>query len=113
MPLTQAGPVCDVCGKFIFPLPGEMVNQFDVWGLKNLIAHNKCQDFVKDAASKKDWKILPEGPLKKTCREDLESEKKPNNNPDGKPCPACNGSPCFCKVEAQIEKDEQEHHERY
>ena len=65
MPITQCGPRCDVCGKFILPIGDEMVHHFNVWGLEGLIADNKCEALVKEAHTKKDWKILPPGPLRK------------------------------------------------
>ena len=65
MSITACGPYCDVCGNLIMPIGDEMVHHFDVWGLENLIADNKCVEIVKDAAKKKDWKILPQGPLRK------------------------------------------------
>ena len=69
MSITSCGPFCDVCGKLIMPFGDEMVHHFDVWGLVGLIADNSCESKVKEAHQKKDWKLLPEGPLKKVWQE--------------------------------------------
>ena len=65
MSITQHGPYCDVCAKLILPIGDEMVHHFDAFGLKDLIADNACVAKVHEVYAKKDWKVLPPGPLRK------------------------------------------------
>lgn len=74
MSITQHGPYCDVCAGIILPIGDEMVNHFDAFGLTGLIADNACTAKVKDVYAKKDWRILPAGPLRKVWED---QEKKP------------------------------------
>jgi len=76
MAITQHGPYCDVCGKLIMPFGDEMVHHFNVWGLANLIADNKCEAIVKEAHKTKDWKLLPPGPLREAWEEQEYKEAK-------------------------------------
>ena len=63
MSLTQCGPRCDVCGGFI--LIDVSMNPFRVKGCPDeLHAHDKCVEPTKAAFAAKDWKMLPEGPLR-------------------------------------------------
>ena len=61
--LTQCGPKCDVCGNFI--LSDKSLNPFSITGINNtLLSHDGCKPKVLEAMAAKDWKLLPEGPLR-------------------------------------------------
>lgn len=63
--ITQSGPQCDVCGKFI--LLDRSINPFTIPGISGtLLAHDKCKVFVE---GKRDWRQLPDGPLRKVFEE--------------------------------------------
>ena len=71
MTITQSGPICDVCGKYILPFGDERVNSFQL----NCIAAelhccNGCADKVKKMCETQDFDILPDGPLKKCLKEE-------------------------------------------
>ena len=65
--ITSSGAKCDVCGEFILPLdPDERVNYFNINGVsKDLHCDNACKIEVEKSFKEKDWKLLPDGPLKK------------------------------------------------
>ena len=64
--ITQSGPICDVCGKYILPGGDEMVHSFRIKGINSdLCCDNKCKEILESAMVKQDWKALPEGPLRK------------------------------------------------
>jgi hypothetical protein len=62
--ITSHGPHCDVCDQYI--LLDKSINPFSVPGIaQELHCHDKCVDVVKTAFAAKDWKMLPEGRLRK------------------------------------------------
>lgn len=66
--ITQHGPQCDVCGDYIFPMEGEMVNLFTVKGVSGtLCCHNKCRPVVERGK----WEDLPSGPLRRAWESSL------------------------------------------
>lgn len=67
--ITSAGPQCDVCGNYILPIDSEeKVNFFGVKGIdQELMCDNKCKKILEEVG--KDWKKLPEGPLRKSFSE--------------------------------------------
>jgi hypothetical protein len=67
--ITQSGPVCDVCGKYILPGFDESVNFFTVSQLpgSQLCCHDKCKEAVLGCGG--NWEKLPEGPLRKGYEE--------------------------------------------
>ena len=67
--ITSSGAKCDVCGKFILPIdPDELVHTFTVKGIdRDLHCDNKCKQLLIDAG--KDWRKLPDGPLRKAFEE--------------------------------------------
>lgn len=68
MTLTSSGPKCDVCGGFI--ILDKSINPFSVSGIgQTLHCHDRCKLEVMKAYLKSDWKILPEGPLKKAFQD--------------------------------------------
>jgi hypothetical protein len=67
--LTQSGPMCDVCGTYIFY--DKSVNPFSVAGISGtLLAHDRCKPLV--AIAGKDWRKLPPGPLRKAFEDAVE-----------------------------------------
>lgn len=58
--ITSSGFICDVCGKYILLDPAE---NFSISG-NAFHAHGKCIPIVQEMVAKKDYKILPDGPLK-------------------------------------------------
>lgn len=80
MSITAAGAVCDVCGKYILPMPGELVHKFSVKQIDaDMHCDNACKGLLIAAGS--DWQKLPTGPLRKAFEEaamqGLAKEKKP------------------------------------
>ena len=69
--ITSSGVICDVCGKHILPIdPDEMVNKFIIAGFwRELHCDNACRELVEQALCQKDWRLLPEGPLRKAFEE--------------------------------------------
>jgi hypothetical protein len=68
--ITQSGPVCDVCGKYILPIADEKVHNFRIKGIDaDLVCDNACKEILESAMVKQDWKALPEGPLRKAFSE--------------------------------------------
>lgn len=74
MTLTQHGPRCDVCSDYI--LLDKSINPFSVEGIgQELHCHDKCKPLVLEAMAKKDWKLLPIGPLRKAYEEQVGKEE--------------------------------------
>jgi len=62
--LTSSGPLCDICNNYIL-LDKNRV-WFKITGIFNkLCCHEKCKPILQEAIEKDDWKLLPEGPLRK------------------------------------------------
>jgi hypothetical protein len=63
--ITSSGPRCDVCGEYILPFLDKSVNPFCITGIEGtLLCHDKCKLVVLEAMEKKDWKLLPDGPIR-------------------------------------------------
>ena len=78
MSITQSGPVCDVCDKHIFL---GFINQFTVTGLyKSLVCCDACKEKVLEMSRSKDWRVLPEGGLRRFYAE-MSEQGKVNNDP--------------------------------
>lgn len=61
--IIQGGPHCDVCDKYI--LVDRSINPFSVPGIKQeMHCHDACIEVIKEAFSKKDYKLLPNGRLR-------------------------------------------------
>lgn len=60
--ITSSGLICDVCGKYIFPL-FHTEESFNISG-NDFSAHSECIPIVKKMVAVKDFKILPMGPLR-------------------------------------------------
>ena len=82
--ITSSGAKCDVCGKYILPIdPDERVNEFGIKGIaQTLHCDNTCKQKLIDAG--KDWKKLPDGPLRKVFEE---NENKINEAEEEYDCP--------------------------
>jgi hypothetical protein len=68
--ITSSGPWCDVCGKYILDNLDltERVNCFNVTGIKEtLCCDNACKKILESVG--KDWRKLPDGPLKRIFQE--------------------------------------------
>ena len=78
MGITSSGVICDVCGKYILPLdPEERINPFSVRGIeKRLYCDNACKKILIDCG--KNWKRLPDGPLKRAF-ENFENKREKKN----------------------------------
>lgn len=64
--ITQSGPICDVCGKYILPIADEMVHSFRIKGIdSDLCCDNECKKILENTQVTQDWKLLPDGPLRK------------------------------------------------
>jgi hypothetical protein len=64
--ITSSGPMCDICGNYILPIdPEERVHEFSIKQFPGMKFHcdNKCKQAIID--SKGDWKLLPDGPIKR------------------------------------------------
>jgi len=65
MSITKAGPICDVCGKYILMGP---MNLFKVKGVDSeMHCHDKCKTLVLESSN--DYRLLPDGPLKELFNE--------------------------------------------
>ena len=73
--ITSSGPRCDICGKYILPVqPYEMVNNFAIVGIKDALhCDNACRKILEESFKKKDWKLLPDGPLRKVFEDQEEN----------------------------------------
>lgn len=60
--ITSSGLMCDVCGKYIFPL-FHTEESFNISG-NDFSAHSACIAAVKNMIATKDFKVLPAGPLR-------------------------------------------------
>lgn len=77
MTITSSGAICDVCGKYILPGTSDLVHPFKCQGIdKMLHCDDKCLIILKEALGKEDWKLLPDGPLRKAF-EDNEKGDQP------------------------------------
>lgn len=77
MSITRSGPRCDVCGHFILPRFSESVNPFKCKGIdKMLHCDDDCRAILEEALKKKDWKLLPDGPLRKAFEEANPPERR-------------------------------------
>lgn len=66
--ITSSGPRCDVCGDPM--LLDKSMNWFTVPGIsQKLSCHDNCKPKLEFAISKENWKLLPEGPLRRVFEE--------------------------------------------
>jgi hypothetical protein len=66
MTITSSGAKCDICGDFILPGMSKSTNPFECKGIKGpLHCHDNCKETVRKAMGNRDWKLLPDGPLRK------------------------------------------------
>lgn len=65
MSLTMNGVICDVCGEKIILIPGKKLKPFTVKGINMIFhQHEKCRPLMMRAHKARNWKLLPDGPLK-------------------------------------------------
>ena len=71
MSITSSGAVCDVCGKYIMGFRGEMVEHFTMTGIQGSLCccSDTCGPAIKKACAEKDWKQLPDGPIRQLFAE--------------------------------------------
>ncbi len=67
MTITSSGPVCDVCNKYILL---EALQNFNINGIDQVMqCHVSCKPILQEAMKKKDWRVLPEGPIRRAFAE--------------------------------------------
>jgi len=77
MTITSSGPICDVCAKYILPPFDDSVNPFEVGGIDQVLhCHDRCKAVVEEMSEKQDWRILPEGPLRRCYEENYKDDVK-------------------------------------
>lgn len=77
MTITKSGAKCDICGDFILPGMSESVNPFRCKGIEHMLhCHDDCKPKVQEALKEKDWKLLPEGPLRIAFEQNEKKEAK-------------------------------------
>ena len=65
MSIVSSGVRCDVCGQYILPIIDDDTNPFTMPGVKGTLhCHSKCKVVFLDAVAAKDWRKLPEGPVR-------------------------------------------------
>jgi len=68
--ITSSGVTCDVCGKYILPIGDNTINEFKIFGIDGILhSDNSCKERLEDAVNKKDYNLLPEGPLKEVFKD--------------------------------------------
>lgn len=81
MTISSAGPVCDVCGKYILL---ESFHNFTVEGIKPMLqCHDKCKSVLEAAVTEKDWTMLPIGPLRWAFEENFKPAPTPTASSGG------------------------------
>ena len=84
MGMTQAGPVCDICEKYILPIGDEMVNMFTDANFEGkLMSDNKCKELLQSGAK---WWDLPPGHYR-DCYERIHKEHEGHCGLGA--CPVC------------------------
>lgn len=75
----KGGYLCDICGeKIIVDALITNINPFVVKGIDLLFhAHDNCKPILKLATNQRNWKILPDGPLKEAYYEACKEQSKP------------------------------------
>jgi hypothetical protein len=75
MMITSSGAKCDVCGKFILPFPGELVNCFGITCIKEeLHCDNACKKILQEIGG--EWIKLPYGPLRRVFEQSMQNTVK-------------------------------------
>lgn len=76
MAITSSGAICDICGSYILPGISKLVHPFKCKGIdKMLHCDDKCKIILEKALEKGNWKLLPDGPLKKVFENQEEGIK--------------------------------------
>lgn len=76
---VKGGYLCDICGeKIILDAIATNINPFVVKGMDKLFhAHDRCKPSLKLATEQKNWKLLPDGPLKEAYYMACKEQNKP------------------------------------
>ena len=84
------GPACDICGKYILPLPGNKVHSFKLQCCPDtLIADTKCFEALTEAQKDDNYRKLPDGPLKNELRLALIKAAEKAGDNEKFQCPIC------------------------
>ncbi len=71
---SQAGINCDVCGDYI--LLDKSINPFIVNGIEQALhCHDTCVAVVHTAIDAKNWRLLPEGRLRRAYAQQEQGEE--------------------------------------
>lgn len=75
----KGGYLCDVCGdKIIVDALITNINPFVIKGIDKLFhAHDRCKPLLRKAAKGRNWKLLPDGPLKEAYYEACKEQSVP------------------------------------
>jgi len=74
MTITSSGPVCDICEKYILLEP---MQNFKIQGIDSMLqCHDGCKPILVESMDKKDWKILPNGPLYRAFEDNYKEQPK-------------------------------------
>ena len=72
--ITKSGVICDVCDKYI--LFDKSINPFSAKGIKETLhCHDGCKKIVSKTSEENNYKLLPEGRLRR-CFEEAEKSRK-------------------------------------
>lgn len=79
MSFTVGRVVCDVCGEKIILIPGKKLRPFKIKGLGKLFHQcDKCRPLIMRAHKEKNWRLLPDGPLKEAYYMALKEQGLPS-----------------------------------
>jgi hypothetical protein len=77
--IRRSGPVCDVCDRHI--IFDKSINPFTIPGIEGtLCCHDACKTYIEEMAVKQDWRILPEGALRRCFEENEDKILVPDGN---------------------------------
>lgn len=67
MSMSSSGVVCDVCEKYVLL---ESFHNFSIPGIDQMLqCHDSCKPILLEVVEKKDWTLLPEGPIRRCFRD--------------------------------------------
>jgi len=84
--LTSSGFSCDVCGKYILGLTEQdMVYEVKITGIDQILHYcYKCDNILHESVEKHDYKLLPEGRLKKVFQDAETQQERVEQEQEGK-----------------------------
>lgn len=90
MPIGMNGPKCDICGKYIMPLPNNKIHNFKLQCSPDiLIADTKCYEALAEAQKDDNYRLLPNGPLKDEMRMAIIKAAEKAGDNEKFYCPIC------------------------